>query len=160
MEIPDIPDNLYTKPVAKDKNGNHDHMKKELEYLPCLIFPKQDLKIRKYNRFIKDTNGLSDDQILEKCKPYFKISEIENLKKIKPKKKGDMALYFSQKKKWYLFVKPEIKGDDYLNLDVQYVTKIIIQDILGFNNFSDKSLFEYYPGGKYDISWYKSKKLI
>lgn len=156
METPSIPNTLKNKLSLNKLEYDYDYLKNELQYLPCLIFPKQDLKIRKYNRLIKTTHEMTDEQILEKCKLYFKIVEISNLDKIKPKKKGDIALYFSQKQKWFMFVKPEIKDNDYLNLDVQYVTKIVIQDILGFNNFSDKSLFEYFPGMKYDTSWYQS----
>ena len=84
MEIPDI--GSIIKKQSK-KNGSIIDSKEtekidlvELNYLPCLIFPKQDLKIRKYNRLVKDTQGLSDDQILEKCQDYFDIVELDETK--------------------------------------------------------------------------------
>ena len=84
MEIPDIEVNLLNKmsdPVMSDNSKNSDNYVKtdldELNYLPCLIFPKQDLRIRKYNRLVKDTKGISDTDILARCAEFFKISEID-----------------------------------------------------------------------------------
>ena len=66
---------------SEEKTGS-DHFKgkelaSELEYLPCLIFPKQDLRIRKYNRLIKSTNNLTDEDILKKCRPFFEIFKLD-----------------------------------------------------------------------------------
>lgn len=81
MEIPDIGGNLLEKMSAKSVPDSSENTEKtdlsELNYLPCLIFPKQDLKIRKYNRLVKDTRGMGDDEILGKCAEYFDIREID-----------------------------------------------------------------------------------
>lgn len=76
---------------------------------------------------------------------------------IKPKKKGDFALYFSQKQKWYKFVKKIVHNNVYDDLDVQYVTNKVIEKIIGITDFSNVEKVEYYPGGKYPLKWYKSK---
>ena len=78
MEIPDIGNgqtNAKKDSLQSEKREKMDMS--ELDYLPCLIFPKQDLRIRKYNRLVKDTRGLTDDQILEKSRQFFEIREIE-----------------------------------------------------------------------------------
>jgi uncharacterized protein (DUF1015 family) len=83
MEIPDVGNliNKINKNSLPDSPGNKEKSDiNELDYLPCLIFPKQDLIIRKYNRLIKNTKGQSDDEILSKCKEYFSISEIDETK--------------------------------------------------------------------------------
>lgn len=81
MELPDIGGDLaamFPAKSAPDSPGNAEKTDlSELNYLPCLIFPKQDLRIRKYNRLVRDTRGLGDDQILAKCAQYFQIREID-----------------------------------------------------------------------------------
>jgi uncharacterized protein (DUF1015 family) len=83
MEIPDV-GNLLSDMKKKNLPDSPNNKQKtdlsELDYLPCLIFPKQDLRIRKYNRLIRNTKGLSDDHILSKCKEFFTISEIDETK--------------------------------------------------------------------------------
>jgi uncharacterized protein (DUF1015 family) len=74
---------------------------------------------------------------------------------VKPKKKGDFALYFSEKREWFRFVKKEVYEDVYQDLDVQYVTHHIIENILGITDFTNVDKVEYYPGGKYPLQWYK-----
>jgi uncharacterized protein (DUF1015 family) len=83
MEIPDIGE---LPPKKSDEVSLASSLEKEavdlqeLNYLPCLIFPKQDLRIRKYNRLVKDTHGHSDDQILAQAKQFFIISQLDPLK--------------------------------------------------------------------------------
>lgn len=80
MEIPDIGNilpNMKNRDLSDSPSDNSTDLS-ELDYLPCLIFPKQDLRIRKYNRLVKNTKGLSDDEIISKCQDFFKISEIKN----------------------------------------------------------------------------------
>lgn len=51
-----------------------------MDYLPCLIFPKRDMRIRKYNRLVTDTGNLKDGQIIDSCLKHFEILEIDPLK--------------------------------------------------------------------------------
>jgi uncharacterized protein (DUF1015 family) len=91
-----------------------------------------------------------------------KVLDLKNInlvESIKPKKKGDFALYFSQKKKWIRLTKTQTYNNVYDDLDVQYVTNKIIEKILEITDFTNNEYVEYYPGGKYPLKWYKGKQM-
>ena len=111
MEIPDIGINLLEEMSARSAPEEKERGEKsdlsELNYLPCLIFPKQDLRIRKYNRLIKDTKGMDDDEILAKCAEFFDIREMDSIqggfrrlipRKCEAKEKGRFRSLFFPKK--------------------------------------------------------------
>lgn len=66
----------------------------------------------------------------------------------------------SQEKKWFRFVKKTEMGNVYDDLDVQYVCKTMLEGVLGITDFSNNSVMEYYPGGKYPLSWYQGSQSI
>lgn len=54
--------------------------------------------IMDYNRTVKDLNGLSEEEFLEKIKDNFDIADISD-EAVKPVKKGQVTMYLSDK--WY-----------------------------------------------------------
>ena len=119
MEIPDIgesPKKSKNQSLLEDNKSFEKVDLSELDYLPCLIFPKQDLYIRKYNRLVKNTFDLTHDQIIEKSKEFFDIREIDeskgNLRKIlilrkyqTQKKRRFCPLFFGKEKMVQIYQK-------------------------------------------------------
>ena len=69
-------------------------------------------------------------------------------------------MYFSQKKAWFRLSKTKTYNNVYDDLDVQYVTNKIIENIIGIKDFANNEYVEYYPGGKYPLKWYKGKSMF
>ena len=48
----------------------------EFNYFLAVLFPADELKILDYNRVVKDLNGLSKEEFLDKCRACFEVSEL------------------------------------------------------------------------------------
>ena len=105
----------------------------EFNFVMSVLFPDNQLKIMDYNRVIKDLNGLSNDEFIEKLKKIFDfVKEDSNI--IKPEHKGQVSLFID--KTWYLLeTKDEYKsGDPVDGLDVAILQKYVLDDILGIKD--------------------------
>ena len=68
----------------------------EFNYYLAVLFPSDQLKIMDYNRVVKDLNGMSEKEFIEKLSEKFDIKETEG--RAKPKKQYDFGMYMD--KKW------------------------------------------------------------
>lgn len=96
----------------------------EKDYFLAMITPKSNLYIMDYNRVVRDLNGLSEEEFLEKAGENFEIEEGSP----KPSKKFDYGMYLDGR--WYrLRFKGEVEGivD---SLDVEVLDKYLIRPIL------------------------------
>ena len=96
----------------------------EFNYFLSVLFPDESLMIMDYNRTIRDLNGLSREEFMEKVKENFGIKELSGA--VHPSKKGEVAMYLD--KKWYMLsAKEELfqDKDAVASLDVS-----ILQDYL------------------------------
>ncbi len=50
----------------------------EFNYFLAVLFPADELKILDYNRVVKDLNGLSKEEFLDKCRASFEVSELSS----------------------------------------------------------------------------------
>lgn len=83
--------------------------KEEFNYFLSVLFPDEQLKILDYNRVLKDLNGYTEQDFLEKVKEKFTVKE--SAVQVHPDKQGTFGMYLG--KKWYrLTAKPEILSDD------------------------------------------------
>ncbi|MEG2665973.1 MAG: DUF1015 domain-containing protein, partial [Bacteroidales bacterium] len=86
--------------VGKEKRAkNPSHTgKEEYNYFMSVIFPDNQLKIIDYNRLVKDLNGLSSAQLIEKLHTCFDVKEMGgNI--FKPSKLHQFSMYLDGK--WY-----------------------------------------------------------
>lgn len=102
----------------------------EFNYFLCALFAEEELEILDYNRVIKDLNGLSKTEFLEKIKENFEVEEAEE-SPYAPKQKKEFGMYLG--KKWYkLQIKKEQISDDVVgNLDVSILQDKLLKPILG-----------------------------
>ena len=102
----------------------------EFNYFLCTLFAEEELEILDYNRVVKDFNGLSEIEFLEKIKESFEVEEAEE-SPYAPKQKIEFGMYLG--KKWYkLQIKKEQVSDDVVeSLDVSILQNKLLKPILG-----------------------------
>lgn len=102
----------------------------EFNYFLCTLFAEEELEILDYNRVVKDLNGLSEIEFLEKIKESFEVEEAEE-SPYAPKQKKEFGMYLG--KKWYkLQIKKEQVSDDVVeSLDVSILQDKLLKPILG-----------------------------
>ncbi len=102
----------------------------EFNYFLSVLFPDESLKIMDYNRCVKDLNGLSESEFMEKVNAYFDIVKLDSAKH--PSKKGEIAMYLD--KTWYMLTVKEnlVKLDNAVDaLDVSVLQNYILDPVLG-----------------------------
>lgn len=122
------------------QNKNH-RGDEEYNYFMAVAFPASHLRIIDYNRVVKDLNGLSAEDFLDKIRENFEVEKIG--KDIyTPKALHNFALYLDGN--WYsLTAKPGTYDDnDPIGvLDVTVSSNLILRDILGITDLrSDKRI--------------------
>lgn len=70
----------------------------EFNFFLAVAFPKNELAIMDYNRVIKDTNGMTKQQLLEKLSEKFEVGKAETAP-YKPEKRHTFGMYLG--KTWY-----------------------------------------------------------
>ena len=113
----------------RDKNANHTG-KEEYNYFLAVHFPDNQLKIFDYNRVVKDLNGLSKEEFLNKLKENFEVEE-KGTQIFKPNALHTFSMYLDGK--WYsLKAKPGTYNDnDPIGvLDVTILSEKILTPIL------------------------------
>lgn len=113
----------------REKNPNHTG-NEEYNFFLAVHFPDNQLQIMDYNRVIKDLNGLTADQFLDKLKESFTIEKKGN-SIYKPSKLHEFSLYLEGN--WYaLTAKPGTYNDnDPIGvLDVTILSERVLAPIL------------------------------
>lgn len=127
---------------AEKAKANPNHKgNEEYNFFLAVCFPASQLNIIDYNRVVKDLNGLTDEQFLEKVSEHFYI-EKKGSEIYKPAALHNFALYLNHN--WYsLTAKPgTYKENDPIGvLDVTISSDLILRDILGIHDLrSDKRI--------------------
>lgn len=122
--------------------ANPDHRgDEEYNFFLAVAFPASHLKIIDYNRVVKDLNGLTPQQFLDRLGENF-IVEDKGTEEYRPEKLHNFSLYLGGR--WYsLTAKPGTYNDsDPIGvLDVTISSDLILRDILGITDLrSDKRI--------------------
>ena len=115
---------------AQDENHDRDA---EYNYFLSVLFPQSELEILDYNRVIRDLNGLSEEEFLEKLKDDFEIEEKEAA--YSPINKGEFGMYL--KNQWYSLKfkhKEQVQKNIIDKLDVSILQNYCFHPILGIEN--------------------------
>jgi uncharacterized protein (DUF1015 family) len=118
---------------ASRKADNPEHTGDEAyNYFLSVIFPHHQMKIFDYNRVIKDLNGLSTQQFLDKVAENFTIETCDTA--YKPKQTMEYGMYLQEQ--WYrLKLKHSAPSDDPVaRLDVSLLANSLIDPILGISD--------------------------
>lgn len=125
----------------KRRNNPNHTGNEEYNYFLAVAFPASHLNVIDYNRVVRDLNGNTPEQFLEKVAKNFDVEKVG--KEIyKPNKLHNFALYMDGN--WYsLTAKPGTYNDlDPIGvLDVTVSSDLILRDILGITDLrSDKRI--------------------
>lgn len=129
--------------VGNEKaQSNPDHRgDEEYNYFLAVCFPASHLKIIDYNRVVKDLNGLTPAQFLDKLAENF-IVEDKGKEEYKPSGLHNFSLYLDGR--WYSLTAKGGRYDDNDPigvLDVTISSDLILRDILGITDLrSDKRI--------------------
>jgi uncharacterized protein (DUF1015 family) len=134
--------------LGKKKRENGYTGKEAFNYFLGVFFPENQLKIYDFNRVVKDLNGLSPKEFLDKISEKFDIEEKkENL--YKPVKKHNFSLYMEGK--WYsLTAKKNIyhEDDPVGNLDASLLSEYILGPILGITDLKTDKRIAFVSGSR------------
>lgn len=101
----------------------------------AVIFPDQDLYIMDYNRVVKDLNGLSAEEFLEKVAEKFTVSKVNTVGPYKPQAQRTFGMYLENQ--WYeLKALPESyeASDPVARLDVSILQNNLLKPLLGIDD--------------------------
>ena len=112
-------------------------VEEEFNYFLAVLFPDQELKILDYNRVVKDLNGLTPEEFLEKVSQSFEVCKEDvslTGKGYAPTRKGEFGMFMNGQ--WYrLTAKPEICSEDAVaGLDVSILQDRLLSPILGIGD--------------------------
>ena len=116
----------WEKTKECDKNASYN-------YFLSVLFPQSELEILDYNRVVRDLNGLTEEEFLEKLKESFEIEEREQA--FSPEHKGEFGMFL--KEKWYLLKfkdMEKVQNDLIDRLDVSILQNYCLEPILGIKD--------------------------
>lgn len=124
-----------------------------LNYFMSFLIAESNVKIYEYNRIIRDLNGFTKADFIEKLSEYFIIKDKEQ-ELWKPQSKFEFGMYLDGSF-YALFYKQENKQPSILeNLDAQILYDKVLQPLLGIEDLRNDERIEYIPG-KQSISTIK-----
>ncbi|MDR0659259.1 MAG: DUF1015 domain-containing protein [Prevotellaceae bacterium] len=130
----------------KRKNNPNHTGNEEYNYFMAVIFPESHLKIIDYNRVVKDLNGLTEAQFIEKLKESFNVEE-KGTEIYKPSKLHNFAMYIGGK--WYsLTAKAGTYNDnDPIGiLDVTVLSNLVFDKILSLGDLRVSKRIDFVGG--------------
>ena len=101
----------------------------DAKYFLTTIFPANQLAILDYNRVVKDLNGLTEEEFLQKLNEQFTVEKAAAA--VSPKELHQFGMYLS--KQWYLLTAKEntFKNDPIGILDVTILQENVLDKFLG-----------------------------
>ncbi len=115
--------------VAATLNHGVDAMS---SYFLSVIFPHKQMKIFDYNRVVKDLNGLTVEQVIEKVTTNFTVAE--SSEPVSPAQPGEFGMYLNAK--WYRLNIDQslIPSDPVKRLDVSLLADNILEPLFGIHD--------------------------
>ncbi len=134
--------------VGNEKRRNNpDHTgKEEYNYFMAVHFPDDQLSILDYNRVVKDLNGLSSDQFMEKLGDVFDI-ESKGSEPYKPDRMHNFGMYLDGE--WYSLDAKSGTYDDndpIRALDVTVLSEHVLDRILGIKDLRKDKRVDFVGG--------------
>jgi uncharacterized protein (DUF1015 family) len=129
----------------KNQNPNHTG-NEEYNFFMAVHFPDNQLQIIDYNRVVKDLNGLSETELVDKLRVNFDV-ELAGTEVYKPSKLHEFSMYLSGK--WY---KLNAKQGTYNDndpigvLDVTILSNLVLDQVLGIADLRTSTRIDFVGG--------------
>ena len=127
------------------QNPNHTG-NESYNYFMAVHFPDNQLQIIDYNRVVKDLNGLSDSELLEKLEKGFDLEKMGS-EIYKPSQLHEMSMYLSGN--WYRLIakKGTYNDNDPISvLDVTILSKQVLEPILDIQDLRTSKRIDFVGG--------------
>ena len=116
-----------------------------LNYFMSFLIAESQVKIYEFNRIIRDLNGYSKDDFLEKLSEHFIIKDKEQ-ELWKPQSKFEFGMYLNGNF-YALFYKQANTNTSLIhNLDAQILYDKVLKPLLGIEDLRNDERIEYIPG--------------
>ncbi|WP_244834018.1 DUF1015 family protein [Clostridium sp. BJN0001] len=119
----------------------------EFNYFLAVAFPDNDLMVMDYNRVVKDLNGYTKEELLDKISENFIVKKSEGNKPVKPEKKHTFGMDIENE--WYTLEakKGSFDPDDAIDqLDVAILQNNILTPILGIKDVRTSDRIDFIGG--------------
>lgn len=105
----------------------------EFNFFLSVLFPDEELHIMDYNRVVRDLNGYTAGEFLEKIGSNFRVED-RGTSPCRPEKKGTFGMFLEGR--WYLLTaKDAILSEDAVEgLDVSLLQKYLLEPVLGIGD--------------------------
>ncbi len=117
------------------------------QFFMSYLIPESDLQIMDFNRLVRDLNGMSTDEFLDKLSQHFSVEKSDT--PVKPNAYNSFGLYLD--KEWYaLTLKTQIGDSNPVDqLDPAILSKLVLDPILNIADLktSERVHFEGGPNG-------------
>lgn len=130
----------------KKKNNPNHNGTEEYNFFLAVHFPDNQLKIIDYNRVVKDLNGLTPEELIEKLKADFIIKD-EGTEIYKPAKLHEFSMYMEGK--WYSMLAKDgtyNDADPIGVLDVTILSNLVLDKILGIKDLRTDKRIDFVGG--------------
>ncbi|RMF61460.1 MAG: DUF1015 domain-containing protein [Calditrichaeota bacterium] len=120
---------MRVKQMKQKENPSHTG-EEEYNFFLTVIFPHNQMQILDYNRVVKDLNGLSEEEFLNRLKEHFEVEPHQG--QYKPTKAHNFGMYLNGR--WYkLTARQEMidESDPVKRLDVSILQENVLAPILG-----------------------------
>lgn len=126
---------LFEKHKASISNDND-----PMRYCLAYILSEENVRIYEFNRIVKDLNGLSAAEVIERLGVSFEVSPSHT--PVHPHRKGEMGLYMENG--WYKLSLKEPSGI----LDVQLLTDLVLEPIFAISDLRKDKRISFMEGPK------------
>jgi uncharacterized protein (DUF1015 family) len=119
----------------------------EFNFFLSVIFPDNDLYVMDYNRVVKDLNGNTTEEFMNKVAEKFEIEEYKGEGQYKPSEKRTYGMFLENK--WYSLTTKEgifDINDPVDRLDVSILQNNLLQPILGIDDPRTNSRIDFIGG--------------
>ncbi len=117
----------------------------EFNFFLSVLFPDEELMVMDYNRVVKDLNGLTEEEFLEKVSEIFDVGE-GSTQAAKPERKGCFSMRLGGK--WYPCAvrKGDAPSDPVRGLDVSVLQDKLLGPVLGILDPKTDSRIDFVGG--------------
>jgi len=132
--------------MRRENNPNHTG-NEEYNWFLAVFFPHDQLKILDYNRVVKDLNGHSKEEFLEKVRENFELVPVCCASSAKPREKHFFGMYLEGQ--WFLMkARPDtFSNDDPVEcLDVSILYNNLLAPVLGIGDIRTDDRIDFVGG--------------
>ncbi|MDR1594364.1 MAG: DUF1015 domain-containing protein, partial [Prevotellaceae bacterium] len=132
--------------LRRQQNPNHTG-NEEYNWFMAVIFPESHLKIIDYNRLVKDLNGLTAEEFIDKLKENFTVEKKDVATPYKPEFLHNFSMYIGGS--WYSLTAKEgtyNDADPVGELDVTVLSDLVLDKILDIKDLRTSKRIDFVGG--------------